>query len=102
MVSIRRITGLLAFVLLLAGCESDNEHFCARYNYLYQQLLEDGNPSYGEMKQQLTATLNDPQKDKDQPRFMLFVLEDWYSEIKPAHETAKDFCLRLQRWQSYH
>lgn len=94
-------TTIIALAVLLVGCESDNEHFCARYEYVYDQLLEDGVPSYGEIKQQLQTTLADPKKDHDQARFMLFVLEDWYSEIKPVDEPARSFCMRLQRWQAY-
>ena len=92
---------LLAASLLLVACESDNEHFCARYQYVYNQLLEDDLPSYGEMKSQLMENLANPKKDKEQARFMLFVLEDWYSEIKPEGEDSRAFCLRIQRWQGY-
>ncbi len=93
---------VLVFILLLmVGCESDNEHFCARYQYVYDQLLEDDIPPYGEMKEQLMANLVDPKKDEQQAKFMLFVLEDWYSEFKPEHESSQDFCLRIKRWQQY-
>lgn len=93
------IVGLLLISTL--ACTPDNEHFCARYQYVYQQLQEDGLPSYSEMKQQLKADLNKPGKDKDQSRFMLFVLQDWYAEFKPEGESARDFCMRMQRWQAY-
>ncbi len=92
---------LLIVVLLLAACESDNEHFCARYQYVYNQLLEDDLPTYSDMKSQLMENLANPKKDKEQARFMLFVLEDWYSEIKPATEDTREFCMRIQRWQAY-
>lgn len=95
------VMGCCIVLLLLAGCESSNEHFCARYQYLYDQLLEDDVPSYGEMKLQLMDVLDDPDKDKDQARFMLFVLEDWRSEIKPQHESSQAFCMRTQRWLAY-
>ncbi len=95
-----RIATILSAVLLMS-CESDNEHFCARYQYLYNQLLVEKLPSYGEMKQSLQDTLANPKKDKDQARFMLFVLEDWYSGMKPEGEPARDFCLRMKRWQGY-
>ncbi|ARN72755.1 hypothetical protein [Oceanicoccus sagamiensis] len=92
---------LLMAVILLAACESDNEHFCARYQYVYNQLLEDDLPSYGEMKSQLMENLNNPKKDKEQAKFMLFVLEDWYSEMKTPEEDTREFCMRIQRWQAY-
>ncbi len=85
----------------LVACESDNEHFCARYQYVYNQLLEDDIPTYSEMRSQLFVNLDDPKKDKEQAKFMLFVLEDWYSEIKPESEPAREFCMRIKRWQHY-
>lgn len=96
---------MVAVILLAIGisaCESDNEHFCVRYQYLYQQLLEDDLPSYVEMKQQLHKELSDPGKSRDKTRFMLFVLEDWNAQIIPSGESARDFCLRIKRWQQYH
>lgn len=92
---------ILALAFVLVGCESDNEHFCARYQYLYEQLLRDDVPSYTEMYEQLQANLADPKKKKDQAEFMLFVLEDWRSGIIPEGEAARDFCMRVQRWQAY-
>ena len=86
---------------MLSACQSDNEHFCARYSYLYNQLLEPGVPPYADMKRQLQDELSNTQKDQAQAKFMLFVLEDWYSEIKPDGETPQDFCLRIKRWQAY-
>ena len=96
-----RLACLLLLLPLLAACEANNDHFCARYRYVYNQLLEEGVPSYGEMRPQLIASLSDPKKDKEQAKFMLFVLEDWYSEIKPVDESAEDFCMRIKRWQHY-
>ncbi len=95
------VMGCCLISLLLVGCESKNEHFCARYQYVYDQLLENDVPDYGEMKSALHETLDNPKKDKDQATFMLFVLEDWRSGIKPQHETSRVFCLRIQRWQQY-
>ena len=96
-----RLVFLLLLPFLLLACESDNDHFCARYRYVYDQLLEEGVPGYGEMKGQLLENINNPKKDKEQAKFMLFVLEDWYSEIKAVDEPAQDFCLRVKRWQHY-
>lgn len=96
-----RMVAVVFFVLALLACGSDNEHFCARYQYVYNQLLEDDLPSYDEMKPQLIANMNNPKKDKEQAKFMLFVLEDWRSEIKPPSEPVKDFCMRVKRWKYY-
>lgn len=92
---------LLVSLQLLAACESDNEHFCARYQYVYEQLLEDDVPPYQEMRQQLLANRDNPNKDQAQARFMLFVLEDWRAELKLPQESAKEFCMRVKRWQFF-
>ena len=93
---------VIALIGWLAGCADENEHFCARYEYLYTQL-ETGKdlPSYSEMKQALLADMADPGKKTDQAKFMLFVLEDYHSEFKPYGESARDFCLRIKRWEQY-
>lgn len=92
----------ILLLMLLSACADDNEHFCARYAYLYQELETEPNlPSYGEMKQALLADINNPKKDSDKPRFMLFVLEDHFSEMKPAGEDAQAFCMRMKRWEYY-
>ena len=95
------IFSLILYMAILVACESDNEHFCARYQYVYDQLLDEDIPTYGEMKQQLLLNLNDIKKDKQQAKFMLFVLEDWYSELKPEGESSNAFCMRIKRWQYY-
>jgi len=94
---------VFAFFLisLLLSCQSDNEHFCARYQYVYEQLLEEDLPPYGEMKQQLLEKIARSKGDGQQSKFMLFVLEDWYSEFKPQGEDPRAFCLRIKRWQHY-
>ena len=87
---------------LLVACESDNEHFCARYDYVYSQLLDDDElPSYGEMRAQLVLDMSDPKKDKQQAKFMLFVLDDWQSELVQPGETPRESCMRIERWQQY-
>ena len=93
---------IVAMVWLVAGCESDNEHFCARYQYVYKQLLEEPDlPSYSEMKLQLQHDLEKADHEDDQAKFMLFVLEDWHAEIRPEHEDIREFCMRVKRWQYY-
>jgi len=100
-VTAMKTVALLVLLLLLLSCESDNEHFCARYQYVYGQLLEEDLPPYGEMKQQLLEKIAKSKAGDQQSSFMLFVLEDWYSEFKPSGEDAKAFCLRIKRWQHY-
>ena len=96
------LVSLVALSLMLLGCEQDNEHFCVRYQYLYNQLLEPDLPSYDEMRLQLMKQLADPKKDKDQAKFMLFVLDDWRSGVKTDYESPQQFCMRIKRWESYH
>ena len=100
-VLVARALLLLLLSTLILACESDNEHFCARYRYVYDQLMADDVPPYGEMKQQLIDNLSNPKKEKEQARFMLFVLEDWYSGFKPEHEATQAFCMRIKRWEHY-
>lgn len=85
----------------MLGCESDNEHFCARYQYLYDQLLADDVSDYSEMNSQLLDNMSNPDKDREQAKFMHFVLQDWRMEIKPEHEESRKFCMRMKRWQNY-
>ena len=100
-VSIRLVT--LLVLLSLGACESANEQFCARYQYVFNQLLNEKNlPSYNEMHQQLLLNMQNPNKKKEQQQFMLFVLEDWHNGIKPEGEEPREFCMRAQRWKSYH
>lgn len=98
----RRLAALM-LMLLVVACESDNDHFCVRYQYVYNQLLDESEdlPPYGEMKQQLLENMADPKKEYEQARFMLFVLDDWYFEMIPVQEPSRDFCIRMQRWQGY-
>ena len=96
-----KIVFTVVLLSLLLSCESDNSHFCARYQYVYGQLLEKDLPPYGEMKYQLLEKIAKSKNGDQQSKFMLFVLEDWYSEFKPQGEPAKDFCMRIKRWQYY-
>lgn len=97
-----RFLPIVMTMLMLIACNSENEHFCARYQYVYEQLLVDGNPSYLDMRQQLQLNAEDPKKNNQQAKFMLFVLEDWNLEIKPEGEDSKRFCMRSKRWDQYH
>ncbi len=92
------ILGLLA---LLAACTSDNEHFCVRYKYVYDQLDEPGIAPYSEIEVMLRKELKDPSKDHNYTRIMLFVLDEHRTGIKPEYEDAKDYCMRRQRWKAY-
>lgn len=94
---------LLAVVTLaLVACESDNEHFCARYQYVFKQLLEQEDlPSYAEMRAQLLRDMKDPKKKKEQAQFMLFVLDDWNNGLLPEGQEPREMCMQLQRWTAY-
>ena len=92
---------LITMFVIVSGCTSENEHFCARYQYVYDQLIDPDLPSYGEMKQQLQLEISQQPDDRDQQRFMLYVLEDFHIEIKPQHLTAREFCMDSKRWEHY-
>ena len=103
MVTVMKITIIgIAVLFLLSGCSSDNEHFCARYAYVYDQLDDPTLPTYGEMKSQLLAKMAREKGDDDQSKFMLFVLEDHHNRINVGGEDAQAFCMRIKRWESYH
>ena len=95
-----RLLLISLFMALLSACGDANEHFCARYNYLYDQLTSESDlTSFTEMKQSLLEKIaND---DSDKAKMMLFVLEDFHIAIKSEGEEAFDTCMRLKRWQSY-
>jgi uncharacterized lipoprotein NlpE involved in copper resistance len=97
----KALVTLLAVVLWLSGCASDNEHFCMRYEYLYEQLSDPDVPPYDEIRLQLLMDLNDPKKDHNHAKMMLFVLEEYQLGIKPEDEPAQAYCVRRQRWQAY-
>jgi hypothetical protein len=91
-------TILFILLFLMASCTPENEHFCARYAYVFDQLSEPGLPSYNEMKQQLVKEIEEKPSVADKSGFMLFVLEDYHLEIKPDHLKAKQFCMESKRW----
>lgn len=91
----------ITLVLIISGCASDNEHFCARYEYVYSQLSDPDLPGYNELKQQLQLEISKNKDDSEHEKFMLFVLEDHRSEIKPAHQSPKEFCVSSKRWTYY-
>ncbi len=85
----------------LMACESENEHFCAKYSYYYKELTQPGLLPYRDLKAQLREELTDPRKDPDRAKIALFVLEDIDNDVVPDHETPQDFCMRRKRCQRY-
>lgn len=92
---------VIALSIILAACASDNEHFCSKYSYLYKQLQDPDVPPLSEVRENLNAKLKDPSKDHDQPRMMMFVLNDFEMGGKPDHLTAREYCLQAERWKHY-
>ena len=101
MSTVKMAIGCVITGLLIAACESENDHFCAKYSYYSKELARPGNLPYRDIKTQLRASLNDDSKDHDQTRIALFVLEDIESDIKGADESAVAFCKRRKRWERY-
>lgn len=97
LISLGIFTGLLAIV----ACESENEHFCAKYSYYYRELTQPGLIPYKDIGEQLQAELVNPEKDSDRAKIRLFVLNDIVSDIKPKEESAQDFCMRRKLWERY-
>ena len=92
---------LLLSVLVLTACTSDNEHFCMRYKYMYDQLDEPDMLPFSVIRNRLLDELDDPNKDHNYTRVMLFVLAEYQSSIKPEDEDAQDYCMRRERWKAY-
>ena len=90
----------LVGMLLLIGCESENEHFCSKYSYFTNELTAEGILPYRDLKEQLEVDLR-KKPDSDHSKMALFVLEDINLDMRPEHETARDYCLRRERWKMY-
>ncbi len=101
MTRVERVWVCVLSALLLTACESENDHFCAKYSYYHKELTRPGNLPYRDIKAQLRATLADEDKDHDQTRIALFVLEDIENEVKGDDEPAIEFCKRRKRWERY-
>jgi len=93
--------GLLIFlvVVLLQGCESDNDHFCAKYSFYYGELTQPGILPRQAIRQQLEKKLSLHGSDKT--KMMLFVLNELDADVKRESEPAQEYCLRRQRWKAY-
>lgn len=94
-----KILAALIIVLILIGCESDNDHFCAKYSYYYTELTQPDILPLFEIRKQLTAELE--KKPSDKTRMMLFVLNEIEAEVKPDSETAQVYCQRRARWNAF-
>lgn len=94
-----KILAALIIVLILIGCESDNDHFCAKYSYYYTELTQPDILPLFEIRKQLTAELE--KKPSDKTRMMLFVLNEIEVEVKPDSETAQAYCQRRARWNAF-
>ena len=98
---VKLTVGYVITALLITACESENDHFCAKYSYYAKELTRPGNLPFRDIKAQLRSALEDEGKDHDQTRIALFVLEDIENDIKAADESAIAFCKRRKRWEHY-
>ncbi|BFM16444.1 hypothetical protein R50073_26270 [Maricurvus nonylphenolicus] len=95
-----RVTALMVLGLMLVGCESENEHFCAKYQYYYRELTAPGILPIRDLREQLEKDLA-KSPDSDPTKMALFVLNDIEADIKPEAEEPRDYCMRRQRWTRY-
>lgn len=92
----RRLIVVLSVFLM--ACTDNNDHFCAKYGYYYEQLEKPGLPPYSEMK----AGIEEKIANGDESALMMkFVLNDFRRSNKPKNETPKAFCMRRQLWLKY-
>ena len=91
-----------AFVglLLLSACESENDHFCSKYSYFTDELTAEGILPLRDLKPQLLEDLR-KKPDSDHTKMALFVLADIDRDMRPANESARDYCVRRERWKMY-
>lgn len=87
--------------IILAGCESENEHFCAKYSYFYKELTAPGILPIAELRSQLEKERAGQGSDRERANMALFVLDDIERALKPIKETPKDYCIRRKRWERY-
>lgn len=97
----RRLLIFACSAILLAACESENEHFCAKYSFYYRELTQPGLLPYDDLEEQLRAELHHPGKDPDRARIGLFVLADIVNAAKPIGEDPREYCMRRQLWNRY-
>lgn len=99
------IVGSVAFALIavmMVACQSDNDHFCAKYSYYYRELTKPGIMPLTDIERQLMDELRSGDKDPDKTKMALFVLRDVADQMKPSGEEAQDYCQRLKLWQRFH
>jgi hypothetical protein len=87
--------------LILVGCESENEHFCAKYQYFYRELTAPGILPIRDLREQLEKDLA-KSPDSDPTKMALFVLNDIEADVKPEAEEPREYCMRRQRWTRYY
>lgn len=84
--------------LVLVGCAQDNEHFCAKYSFFYDQLSQQGNLPLEVIRQQLEADIEKHGRERD--KMMLLVLDDKENRLVGVRaESPAQTCMRLKRWQ---
>lgn len=93
---------LVIIIISLVSCADENQHFCARYQYVYSQLDDPELPSYETLKFQLIKKIAEDKAGSDHEQFMLFVLEDYQLGIKNSNQSSKSYCLDNKRWLHYH
>lgn len=87
--------------LALAGCADPNEHFCAKYQFFYDELTRPDVMPLILIREQLEDDLNNPKADFEKVTMALFVLTDIEDKRMRHNETPTEFCFRTERWSLY-
>ncbi|MCV6613929.1 MAG: hypothetical protein OIF35_03055 [Cellvibrionaceae bacterium] len=96
-----RLLLLLGLSLLLGACDgAGSGHFCAKYQFYYDKLHEPGVLPFATLKAQLRADLSD-ERSREDAKIALFVIADIERRRKRSAETAREYCMRVERWQDY-
>lgn len=96
---IYRATFISLLCLILFACSGGDQLYCSRYQYLYNQLLEEDAPHENILRIAIAKDRKDPSADQNELDFMEQVLNDFSAGLKPDELTPKEFCLKNKRFK---
>lgn len=94
-----RATLFLLLCQVLLACSGGDQLYCSRYQYLYNQLLEEDAPHENILRLAIAKDRKDPDADQNELDFMEQVLNDFSANLKPNALSPKEFCLKNKRFK---
>lgn len=86
-------------ILFIVACDGGDPLYCSRYQYLYNQLLEQDAPSERTLRKAIARDRLDPSKDQFELDFMEQVLNDFIAGEKPDTMTPQEYCMENERYK---